>query len=57
MKFPLELTYVSLLGYIFIVNLELWDNNDRYSTWINIIDEPVAIMLRSLSIGWQIDSF
>lgn len=57
MKFPLELTYVSLLGYIFIVNLELWDNNDRYSTWINIIDESVAIMLRSLSIGWQIDSF
>lgn len=57
MKFPLELTYVSLLGYIFIVHLELWDNNDRYSTWINIIDEPVAIMFRSLSIGWQIDSF
>lgn len=40
-----------LLDCIFIVNMELWDNDDRYSTWINIIDEPVAIMLHSLSIG------
>ena len=49
--------FVWLLDCIFIVNMELWDNDDRYSTWINIIDEPVAIMLHSLSIGLQSDSF